>query len=162
MIQAIDHESNFKPRPQRRKKGSGAGKVCRPWVSWGWLLIAAERIVVRRAGSETALLKERYWAKVWGIRPDWLRRQLEGYFPGISKWLESTPGGSRPWYDLKNRVYKMYYRGTSDRGPDHDPRVRAAVSSEHWRSKDYRLKWEKQVLEVIQSGLPYKDWRDWL
>lgn len=159
----VDHKTNFKNRPQNRKAGSGKGRRCRPWErEWGWLLIAAERTCVYQAGSETSLLKNRDWAKKWGIRPEWLIDRLDEVFPGVKLWLSRTSGGPNPFRDLRNRVYKMFYNGSSARGVNHDPKTRAAMSSEHWRNKSYRNKWEGVVIDIVRGQTPYPDWRDWL
>jgi len=158
----IDHESDFKPRPQQRREGSGRGRRCRNWQAIGWLLIAAERVCVKKAGGETAILKSRQWSRKWGITPDWLKEKMEHLFPGIVEYIESTPGGQWGSNGLKNRVYKMYYYGSSARGPNHDPNTRAAPSPEHWRSKSYRRRWEKVVIQIVQRDRPYRQWRRWL
>lgn len=159
----VDHESNFRNKPQNRRKGSGKGKICRPWVKkWGWLLIATERLFVYKAGSETTLLKERRWKSKLGLTEAWMEIAVDARFPGFIAYLKTTPGGPNPIADLWNRVYKMYYSGSSDRGPRHDPKTRAAVSREHWRSQSYRTQWEQKIIRIVKDEAVCTAWRDWV
>jgi len=82
------------------------------------------------------LAHNRDWSK-FGITPDWLKEELEKVLPGVWQWIATNfnPTKTTPWALLKNRVYKMYYSGTSDRGKRHDPNTRATVSGEHWTKK---------------------------
>jgi hypothetical protein len=64
---------------------------------------------------------------------------------------------------LLNRVYKMYYSGTSDRGKGHDPRTRSAVSREHWRSHTEGLALEKLHDKILRGRITeIENWERYL
>lgn len=161
-------ESNFKPRPQKRNKGTGAGRKMFPWKrNLPWLLIAGEQLVIERAGSSDAVLEERQWVLIWNISPDNLASQLDQLFPGIERYLDSLTWGDTHWRKLlHNRIYKMFYNGTSARGHNHDPTTRAMMSPEHWRnwSKQLKDRWEARILKHVahKRKYPEKVWRTWL
>jgi len=157
-------KTNFCPRPQSRKVGSGRGREMFPWKrKYPWLVIAAEQLFVVASGSGDGMLEERNWAATWALTPQWLGRQLEALFPGINEWLDSAWEGKTDWrYNLKNRVYKMYYNGTSARGADHDPQTRASMSNEHWRTWSCRGEWETKILRIVSRQLVCRTWRTWL
>jgi hypothetical protein len=164
---AVIRESNktdFKPRPQNRKKGTGEGRTCFLWVKrLPWLLIAAEQLLVVDSGGGDALLEKRKWKVNWNISPAMLKQELENMFPGLSEYMRRQKTWVTPWEELLlNRVYKMYYNGTSARGHNHNPNTRAAISSEHWRNKKYRLKWEKPILRIVSRRLVAKHWKGWV
>jgi hypothetical protein len=131
-----------------------------------WLVIAAEQVCVAAAGSSDALLENRDWAATWGLTPGRLRRELEKLFPGVGEYLDAqTCDQDTPWpKNLLNRVYKMYYSGTSARGGKHDPSTRAAESEEHWRRwKLDETRWSLDVLlYIVGKGKVCCCWRAWL
>lgn len=157
-------KTNSRVVPQNRQDGTGAGRKLFPWkAQWPWLVMAAEQMVVLAAGSEGALLEDRNWAGRWGVTPEWLRLRVEQTFPGLPAALDGLWGGDTPWeQNLKNRVYKMYYSGTSDRGTGHDPRTRATVSREHWRYWPARVEWEETVVRAVARGGVVRNWGDWV
>lgn len=158
------NKTNARVIPQIRSKGSGTGRKLFPWKSsYPWLVIASEQLCTVASGSEGGLLEDRNWSKKWNISPEWLRKELEVIFPGICDHLDSAWSGVTPWErNLLNRVYKMYYSGTSDRGSDHDPKTRATISREHWRCWSIRTKWESKILRIVSRRLRCRVWRNWI
>ncbi len=155
-------KTNFKPSPQTRRMGSGKGRVCRAWRgNWPWLVMAAERICVEQAGDEGVLLEDRRWSKVHRITKLWLRDRLEYLFPGVRKYIEGSPGGEDPWRDLLNRVYKMYYKGTSD-GNYKDAITRPTISDEHWRHWEEKGPWEGPIARIVKADKPVHRWVNWI
>jgi hypothetical protein len=159
-IQRLSNKTNARVIPQNRIQGSGSGRRLMPWKrTYGWLLIAAEQLVVGQAGSEGALLENRSWMTTWGISSAWLARRVDKLFPGVYDHLTTLDVSEVGWQNnLYNRVYKMYYNGTSARGTKHDPRTRASISIEHWRNWPTRVLWEEQVLRIVQRDVAYKQW----
>lgn len=157
-------KTNFTPRPQTRTKGTGAGRKTFQWKSrLPWLLIASEQIFVKQACSEGGLLEDRSWKSRWGLTSERLRRELEQIFPGLPRYLDSAHDWRTPWEDLlSNRVYKMFYNGTSARGSGHDPRTRASWSREHWRSWSVPDEREEIILRVISRSEICRLWKDWV
>lgn len=157
--------SNFRPSPQQRQQGSGAGRPMLPWKKkYHWLVIAAELLIQDQAGGRDNLLLHRDWSHKWGITSGWLKRRVERMFPGITEHLNSVWFGSTDWEkNLLNRVYKMFYNGTSARGYKHDPQSRASFSKEHWMSwpSQHRIR-EETVLEMVQKDGRSKLWSEWL
>lgn len=154
-------KSNFKPRPQVRPVGIGAGREMFQWAKLlPWLLIAAEQLYVAAAGSEGAILEDRDWKKNWDLGGDRLAAELEHLYPGLNEYLLSCHSWNTPWQVLlANRVYKMFYNGSSARGFGHDPRTRPSLSKEHWRNKNYRVSWEATVVREVFLNQPVLDWR---
>ena len=157
-------KTNFKSSPQKRQKGTGKGRRCFPWKrKYPWLVMIAEQIFVFGSGSEGALLENRSWSSEWGMNPESLRDWLEFFLPGINKYLVELRDWETPWYVLlSNRVYKMYYNGTSARGESHDARTRASISNEHWRSWKIAKDWEEIVMRIVQNHSSYPDWVKWV
>jgi hypothetical protein len=157
-------ETNFTPNPQIRLKGTGAGRKLFPWKrDYPWLVIAAEQLFVVQSGSGDALLEDRHWVLNWNLSADCLKDELESLFPGISDYMDKAWDWKTPWpLLLKNRVYKMYYSGTSDRGTEHDPLTRATVSREHWRYWPCRTDWEEKILSIVSRRIRFKGWRLWV
>lgn len=156
--------TNARVVPQVRLEGSGEGRKLFPWKrEYPWLVIAAEQVCVAAAGSEGALLEDRDWVANWRLTPSRIRQELEHLFPGIGRHLDDLWNGETSWEaNLKNRVYKMYYSGTSDRGESHDPKTRATISSEHWRYWSARDQWEPKILPIVFKQLVCRCWRNWL
>jgi hypothetical protein len=156
--------TNFHPRPQNRKIGSGKGRKNFDWIGrLPWVLVAAEQLFVLGSGSEGGLLEQRHWVKCWNLTPRDLRCQLGKLFPGLPEYVESIhPNPRSCWALLKGRVYKMYYNGTSARGFDHDPMTRASISREYWRSHDYATKWGAIICLIVSRRLVVRCWRKWL
>lgn len=156
--------TNARVVPQERKSGCGLGRRLFPWKkSYPWLVMVMEQVCVSRAGSEADLLVNRAWGDTWGITPSWLRAEVGRLFPGLPEHLDrETADQKTPWpSNLKNRVYKMYYAGTSDKGVRHDPKTRASVSREHWRNWPSRVLWEDRVMRIARGKLVL-DWSKWL
>jgi hypothetical protein len=109
------------------KGGSKPGKPQSVWPAF--FIVAADAVAVRWQGSQEAMLTSRK-----KISSALLHDLLEMHFPGF--WWEASQrvqGRKTPlWALLRNRVYKGYYSGTSDRGTRHDPNTRASISREHW------------------------------
>jgi hypothetical protein len=153
-------------RPKRSPVGgSQPGKPQNRWPLG--ILVVAEAVYRRSAGGMEALLHNRDWASM-GLDSKGLllKRELGKLCPGIWAWIDRnfTPTKTTPWKNLHNRVYKMYYSGSSDRGPAHDARTRAAVSGEHWTRKVPEGHNLFKVHEQVDRGSVtiMGDWKDWL
>lgn len=154
--------TNARVIPQERAEGTGKGRTLFKWKdNLPWLVVAADQIAIEAAGSADALLENRYWAREWGITPARIKQDLEVIFPGITDYLWTQKDWNTPWEELlKNRVYKMYYNGTSARGYDHDPNTRASISNEHWRSWKLQDDKVELVLEAVAKHEPIPDWKE--
>lgn len=126
----IGHQTSspraFKNRPQRRKKGAGKGRICKPWP---WIAkVVADAVCLRVKGTVEAWVFDRRRPLSYAQ----FALQVDLLLPGFWSWRTEHAG--KPGVDdLFNRVYKMYYSGTSDRGEKHDPKTRAVCESgEHW------------------------------
>lgn len=158
---STDEPGNFRLTPQHRKKGSGKGRKCFRWKdNLPWLVIATDLLCCKQAGGSDAILEYRDWVGRWQITPEWIRLRLEEIFPGVSVHVaEVKPSPSR-WKDLKNRVYKMYYYGTS--AGNLNPDTRATRSPEHWHNWVCRLDWEYRLKMMVHRTLRVKHWRRWV
>lgn len=151
-------------RPFRPNSGRGGSRKGKPQNKWPlWALVAAEAFCRRTAGGMENLQHNRAWAMM-GIEPAWLRAKMENMFPGFWRWASEVMGPTATPKEelLKNRVYKMYYSGTSDRGRSHDPRTRAAISGEHWPRKIPEGSPLLKLHEQIDRGQVHviEDWRE--
>jgi hypothetical protein len=153
MIGHLESTRQFKPREEPRG-GSSKGK---PQTRWPlFLVVIADAVFITHKGTIDAALADRRFISLAAFS-----NRLNHLLPGFSRYMANHPT-KKPYSNLKNRVYKMYYSGTSDRGPDHDPKTRAAVSKEHWRHKvapdsDLALLHD-QVMRGTIVQIP--DWRD--
>lgn len=157
-------KTNFQPKQQKRKQGSGKGRKMFKWKEdMPWLVMASEQFYIGHSGSGEALLEDRAWVRRWNLSAAGLRDFVGYLFPGLLEYMDSMTGWKTPWHKrLHNRVYKMYYNGTSARGVDHNPNTRASVSNEHWRNWDCRGLYEEIILKAVLREEPYPGWRDWL
>lgn len=124
----MEEVRDFRPRP-----GIGGSKKGKPQGPWPlFLLIAGDAVWMRYKGTIDACLRDRRFIPIKAFE-----EQLNILLPGLEDWMDEKAAGRRtnPYKLLHNRVYKMYYSGTSDRGRAHDPHTRAAMSREHWRHK---------------------------
>lgn len=152
-------KTNFKPHPQQRKEGSGEGRAMFPWKrKYAWLLLAVDQLYINKAGSADALLEDRKWEESYGITRDWLWQQIWILFPGLTAHLTNEHrrlGIKTRWsQNIHNRIYKMYYNGTSARGTAHDPTTRASVSREHWRANYEYKPFEASILRAVNTNTP--------
>jgi len=118
-------------KPTGKGGGSKKGK---PQGRWPMVcLVMADAVIERAKGSSESwntdrsyrMTKSQFEAAILQIVPDF------GNF--ITSMM---PNRVTPWPELLlNRVYKMYYSGTSARGKNHDPKTRAVQSKEHWRNR---------------------------
>lgn len=121
-------------RPTLRGGGSEKGK---PWNRWPLLfVVVADAVYSGKAGGLEALVGNRDWEGM-GCTSEALVEAVDDLMPNAWEWVLDNlkPTKTLPWKNLHNRVYKMYYSGTSARGPKHDPRTRAAISKEHWHNR---------------------------
>lgn len=123
-----------KPRGFRPQLG-GAGSVPgKPQGRWPLVLVVvADALFTRAKGTQESWLIDRDCC----LTSVQFNELMDGLCPGWSDWYLSEFGARKTTCSvlLKNRVYKMYYSGTSDRGKRHDPYTRATYSREHWTRK---------------------------
>lgn len=125
-----DNRRPFRNRPQHRPEGTGKGKPQNyyPWV----FKVVADAVCLRPKGTVGAWIFDRKQR----LTKEEFKHQMETALPGCWSWMEENlkPCSTDRVELLLNRVYKMYYSGTSARGNNHDPSTRAVESSEeHWR-----------------------------
>jgi hypothetical protein len=123
----------FEGRQFKPSGGKGGSEKGKPQGSWPWVYKVIGHAVIERAkGSSEAWLVDRRF-KI-------SRREFElamlNLLPGFDSHIRALmPYRDTHWSKLlRNRVYKMYYNGTSARGKNHDPMTRATPSPEHWRN----------------------------
>lgn len=157
----IGHLNDDK-RPFKPTGKGGGSKKGKPQTEWPWVLkIIAHAILVRAKGSSDAWKvdrKQRLSRKEFG-------RRMDAMCPGWREWArENKPGVVTPLEELlSNRVYKMYYSGTSDRGSDHDPATRACESKEHWTKHFAATSMLGQLHERVERGeVCVENWKDYL
>lgn len=110
-------------------KGGGSKKG-KPQGQWPWSVkVVAHAIIIRDKGSKDAALNDRKWMSEVKFG-----RQMDVLLPGWRELMREILGERKTSLErlLMNRVYKMLYSGTSDRGKKHDPLTRASFSKEHW------------------------------
>jgi hypothetical protein len=151
MIGHMEKVRAFKPT-----NGPGGSKKGKSNARWPlFLKVVADAVVIAHKGSIDAALADRNY-----ISPAALKARLEQLLPGLEQYIAERPSKD-PYAQLKNRVYKMYYSGTSDRGRDHDPRTRAAMSREHWRNQVPAADELALLHDKVMRGsvATIKDWR---
>lgn len=117
-------------KPTGKGGGSRRGKAQRG--AWPLLFkVLADALVMRAKGTEESWVADRRML----LSPAQLGEQLDILTPGWRPFIEAKmPGRMTDRLELlANRVYKMYYEGTSSRGAGHDPMTRPTQSREHWR-----------------------------
>lgn len=126
---SIGHQDGGRPfKPSGKGGGSKKGK---PQAEWPWLLkIVAHAIVIQAKGTSDSWKTDRSMrisARDFSLR-------MEQLTPGWRSYMERRNGLRKTeWATLLlNRVYKMYYFGTSSDRGKHDPMTRATESDEHW------------------------------
>jgi len=123
-----------KARPFEPTGKGGGSKPGKPQWTWPEVMkVVAAAVAVRAAGSEKELIDN----KKFPLKLREFDAQMSLLLPGWKRVCDRA-GGKRKtnWASLlKNRPYKIWYAGTSDRGTDHDPKTRAAPSKEHWRRR---------------------------
>jgi len=143
-------------KPTLRGGGSRPGKAQNTWPIG--ILVVAEALYRRSAGGMEQLTHNRAWAKM-GLTPSWLKKELEVLLPGVWAWVEIyLPAKTLAWKRLHNRIFKMYYNGTSARGVNHDPFTRASISREHWTNKvpegNFLIEWHTKVDRGLVHVIP--------
>jgi len=118
----------FKPRCN-----GGGSKKGKPQGYWPWVFkVCADAIILQeKATIEAWIVDRRMFTKI-------LERRMNELLPGWQEYIRETMPGRKtpPVVLLSNRVYKMYYNGTSARGHNHDPGTRPnTTSSEHWLTR---------------------------
>ena len=151
------------PRPFKPTLKGGGSLPGKPWDLWPFVLkVVADAIYCAAKGSEEAWADDRKYRisnREFGLKMDRL-------CPGWQQFMTDTrPPRKTSWIHLlNNRVYKMHYSGTSDRGTKHNPLTRACQSKEHWRKyipvgsplRDLHARVVAGNIEVIN------DWRSYL
>lgn len=131
---SIGHDDT--PRPFKPTEKGGGSKKGKKQGKWPWILkIVAHAVIINWKGTMEAYLSNRK-----GFPRKILKERMDSLCPGWLEWYRSEFGeriaktkNSCAYTDLlDNRVYKMYYDGTSSRGVGHDPNTRAAFSVEHY------------------------------
>jgi hypothetical protein len=128
MLENVNYRKVQRFKPTGKGGGSRKGK---PQGIWPWLVkVVADAVVIRSKGGTFMVIIDRRL----GITPEKFAEQMDIVLPG---WREVILGERKTPLEvlLMNRVYKMYYSGTSDRGRGHDPRTRAVMSGEHWMNQ---------------------------
>lgn len=140
--------------PGGSKKGKPQAKI--PEL----LIVVADAIFVRAAGSIEKLVDDR----AWPLTCAQLKEQMDTTLPGWQKYWPSGKRKTALQKLLKNRVYKGYYNGTSSRGVDHDPSTRASISTEHWRTRVGTTHMLREVWSRVRScqQLVIKNWKEYL
>lgn len=146
----------------RNRAVPGGSLPGKPHGHWPWVLkIVADAIHVRAKGSMEAWKKDRSFK----LSPEEFAQRLDGLCPGWREWAKANLGARSSSYAelLQNRVYKMYYSGTSDRGPAHDPSTRAAESGEHW-TRHFAVDSPLGLLheQVVRGQHSIPNWREYL
>lgn len=143
----------FKPQKKPNQPGSPGRKSAR-WPKA--IKVIAEGVARSYAKTIDNMIEERKQ-----LSKEELWRRVEVAAPGITTYIEETRTGEDLKKNLHNRVYKMYYSGTSDRGPDHDPETRARMSDEHWQNWPDSIHW-KPLWARAYDGQLIEDWEEWL
>jgi hypothetical protein len=148
-------------RPFKPSSGGGGSKKGKPQWHWPWVLKAiADAIFERAKGSSDAWKTDRSARLSLAQFKD----RMDDIAPGWEDYC-SAVGGHRatPWAELlHNRVYKMHYSGTSDRGVGHSPETRACDSSEHL-TKHYHVSSPMAKLHLaVVRGETRVDWKSFL
>jgi hypothetical protein len=150
-------------RPFKPTGTGGGSKPGKPQSLWPLvLLVGADAIILQAKGTQESWVKDRKRR----IHQITFQARMDALFPGWESFvIETMPARTSKRIDLlANRVYKMYYSGTSDRGDNHDPLTRACESGEHWR-KRVPLGSPLHIMhEGIARGLimMVSNWRDYL
>jgi hypothetical protein len=150
----------FKPRCN-----GGGSKPGKPQGRWPRLFtVCADAILLSVKGTRDMWsVDRRMFIKVLEVRMDTL-------FPGWQEHVQETMPRrkTKPTRLLSNRVYKMYYNGTSARGRKHDPTTRATQSKEHWTNyvagdsplRPLHDKVQRTIVNVVPNWK--EDWKAYL
>lgn len=146
-------------RPTGKGGGSKKGK---PQGRWPWVMkIALHAIIIRAKGTSDAWKIDRRYRLTLAE----MKVRLDAVLPGWEEYAREHLGYRKTSYIelLANRVYKMYYSGTSDRGRGHDPQTRACESREHWSKHHAATSPLGRLHERIERGeVCVPDWRSYL
>lgn len=150
-------------RAFRNSNNPGGSRPGKPQAKWPWVLkIVADAIVQRAKGTGDSWYKDRSR----GITAIVFEQHMDRFCPGWKEYLTETNGTRvSPWAELLlNRVFKMHYSGTSDRGTDHDPSTRAAMSREHWSYHFHVNHPLSRLHESVCRGqvLTIENWKEYL
>ena len=150
-------------RRKFKPTGSGGGSSKgKPQGSYPLIvLVVADAIFIQSKGTIDAMIHDRNMQ----ISAVELKSRLAKILPGVWAWLDRhNPTTVTPKPELvKNRVYKMYYSGTTDRGYGHDPHTRAAMSKEHWRCRTGGTRFESIHEGLIRGEIrKITGWRKWV
>lgn len=148
-------EARYQPRkerPFRNTQHRGGSRPRKPHNRWPEvMLVVADAVVSQVKGGPDVWVTDRRRQ----IDEAVFRTRMERLLPGVWWWLDRhhSPTKSRKSQLLLNRVYKMYYNGTSARGRDHDPTTRNAMSAEHWSHRHGPDSPLARVHEQVARGL---------
>lgn len=150
-----------RPRKFQPSSNPGGSKPGKPQGKWPWVLkIMADAVFETAKGTSDAWKKDRSSP----ITKEQFRDRMEMLAPGWQTYMQETNGSRKtPWDELLyNRVYKMHYSGTSDRGKNHDPSTRACESGEHWTKRFHMDDPLARLHEAVTRGETRVDWRSFL
>ncbi len=157
---SIQH--NFEGRAFRPTGTGGGSQPGKPQGRWPWVLkIIGDALAIRAKGSSEAWQRDRRFR----LTEAEFGKRMDHVAPGWRWWAANYIGKRATPYErlLMNRIYKMYYSGTSDRGPNHDPTTRAAQSDEHW-SKHFAADHPLGRLhdDIVKGHSQVLNWEDFL
>jgi len=154
----IGHTNRDPFVPRETGGGSKKGKIFLPWPLV--YVVAAEAVGLTYYGTMEVLQNKRaqpigFCDRLSQMLPGWHEERASEYLVKCGRMPDSTLSDL-----LWNRVYKgAAYSGTSDRGPNHDPRTRNTQSKEHWTRKVPSGHSLFQLHEDIRRGIPRPDWK---
>lgn len=159
---AVGHLPKKAPRAFKPNGYGGGSKPGKVQNRWPWVgKIVMDAITIRAKGSIDAMIRDRRCP----FSMEEFEAIVETTMPGIWEYLATTMKATQDRIgDGYNRVYKMYYSGDSDRGPDHDPWTRACMSREHWH---YRFGANHPLAELHERVLTGREpvvlnWKEYL
>lgn len=100
----------FKNRPQKRKKGSGAGRTCTIWWSY-FIGYVAGKVHLKVNRDETVLIEDRNFRKTHGLTNEWYLSVINSRIEFQLYWVEraALPNKTPQIELLHNRIYKMFW-----------------------------------------------------
>lgn len=146
----------------RNRAVPGGSRKGKPQNLWPWVLVLAMDAIIERALGAPV----QWCHRACPLSLTDISGQMHLLVPGWRSWVADNhvPTKTPPLRLLRNRVYKMYYSGTSDRGANHDPATRATMSKEHYSkhlAPDHPLVRLRADIVACQV-MTVPNWRDYL